>query len=209
MVAPMIGHYVTFMTPAAFVRRPGRWIREMARKPGDTGGVISVAPNFAFDHAAARGLPKDGEAPLDLSNVKAVLNGSEPISAATVRRFNEAFGPFGFKPQGDQAVLRPGRGDAVRVDHPDGRVAEDHLRRPRRAEHRHRFVEVPDGFAERRRAGVGGQGRHRRVGRHRRRRDRPPSCPTARSARSGSAARTWAPATGASRRRPTRPSRTS
>ena len=59
------------MTPAAFVRRPGRWIREMARKPDDTGGVISVAPNFAFDHAAARGVPKDGEAPLDLSNVKA------------------------------------------------------------------------------------------------------------------------------------------
>jgi fatty acid CoA ligase FadD32 len=96
LLAPMIGHKVTFMTPAAFVRRPGRWIREMARKPDDVGGVISVAPNFAFDHAALRGLPKDGEPPLDLSNVKAVLNGSEPISAATVRRFNEAFGPFGF-----------------------------------------------------------------------------------------------------------------
>ena len=95
LIAPMIGHYFTFMTPAAFVRRPERWIREMARKEGDTGGVISVAPNFAFDHAAARGVPKDG-APLDLSNVKAVLNGSEPISAATVRRFNEAFSPFGF-----------------------------------------------------------------------------------------------------------------
>ena len=96
LLAPMIGHHFTFMTPAAFVRRPARWIREMARKPDDTGGVISVAPNFAFDHAAARGLPKDGEPPLDLSNVKAVLNGSEPISAATVRRFNEAFGPYGF-----------------------------------------------------------------------------------------------------------------
>ncbi|MBP2455507.1 long-chain-fatty-acid--AMP ligase FadD32 [Mycolicibacterium lutetiense] len=95
LIAPMIGHYFTFMTPAAFVRRPERWIREMARKEGDIGGVISVAPNFAFDHAAARGVPKDG-APLDLSNVKAVLNGSEPISAATVRRFNEAFSPFGF-----------------------------------------------------------------------------------------------------------------
>ena len=127
LVAPMIGHYVIFMTPAAFVRRPGRWIREMARKPDDTGGVISVAPNFAFDHAAARGLPKDGEPPLDLSNVKAVLNGSEPISAATVRRFNEAFAPYGFKPQAHQAVLRPGRGDAVRVDHPGRRAAEDHL----------------------------------------------------------------------------------
>jgi len=99
MVSPMIGHYFTFMTPAAFVRRPNRWIREMARKPGDSGGVISVAPNFAFEHAAARGLPKDGEEPLDLSNVKAILNGSEPISAATVRRFNEAFGPYGFEPK--------------------------------------------------------------------------------------------------------------
>jgi fatty acid CoA ligase FadD32 len=96
LIAPMIGHYFTFMTPAAFVRRPERWIREMARKEGDTGGVISVAPNFAFDHAAARGVPKEGEAAIDLSNVKAVLNGSEPISAATVRRFNDAFSPFGF-----------------------------------------------------------------------------------------------------------------
>ena len=96
LLAPMFGYYATFMTPAAFVRRPERWIRELARKEGDTGGAISVAPNFAFDHAAARGVPKEGDAPLDLSNVKAILNGSEPISAATVRRFNEAFGPFGF-----------------------------------------------------------------------------------------------------------------
>jgi fatty acid CoA ligase FadD32 len=99
MLAPMLGHYITFMTPAAFVRRPGRWIREMSRKPEDTGGVISVAPNFAFDHAAARGVPKDDEPPLDLSVVKCILNGSEPISAATVQRFNDAFAPYGFKPQ--------------------------------------------------------------------------------------------------------------
>ncbi len=99
MLAPMIGHYFTFMTPAAFVRRPSRWLREMSARPDDTGGVISVAPNFAFDHAAARGLPKDDEPPLDLSRVKCILNGSEPISAATVRRFNEAFGPYGFKPE--------------------------------------------------------------------------------------------------------------
>lgn len=99
LLSPMIGHYFTFMTPAAFVRRPIRWMRELARQPGDTGGTISVAPNFAFDHAAARGVPRDGEEPLDLSNVKAILNGSEPISAATLRRFNEAFGPFGFRPR--------------------------------------------------------------------------------------------------------------
>jgi fatty acid CoA ligase FadD32 len=99
LLPAMIGHSFTFMTPAAFVRRPGRWIRELAYREGDTGGAISVAPNFAFDHAAARGVPKDDEEPLDLSHVKAILNGSEPISAATVQRFNDAFSPFGFQPK--------------------------------------------------------------------------------------------------------------
>ena len=106
---------------------PSRWIREMARKPDDTGGVISVAPNFAFDHAAARGLPKDGEPPLDLSDVKCILNGSEPISAATVRRFNEAFGPYGFQPQ----AIKPSYGLAEATlfvsTTPMGEQPEDHL----------------------------------------------------------------------------------
>src|SRR5277367_4125741 len=92
LLSTVVGYRFTFMTPAAFVRRPSRWIRELARKEGDTGGTISAAPNFAFEHAAMRGLPKDGEPPLDLSNVKAILNGSEPVSAASLRKFNEAFG---------------------------------------------------------------------------------------------------------------------
>lgn len=143
LLPTVIGHYISFMTPAAFVRRPGRWIREMARKPGDTGGTISVAPNFAFDHAAARGVPKDGEEPLDLSNIKCILNGSEPISAATVRRFNEAFGPYGFKPQ----AIKPSYGLAeatlfVSTTPMDAMptitsVDRDEL-------NNHRFVAVPD-----------------------------------------------------------------
>src|ERR1700710_1657203 len=143
MVSPMIGHYVTFMTPAAFVRRPGRWIRELARKEGDVGGVISVAPNFAFDHAAARGLPRDGEPPMDLSNVKAILNGSEPISAATVRRFNEAFAEYGVKPE----AIKPSYGlaeatlfvSATPVDEPPKIVYVD-----RNALNKHQFVEVSE-----------------------------------------------------------------
>jgi fatty acid CoA ligase FadD32 len=106
MLPPMIGHYVVFMTPAAFVRRPERWMREMSAKPDDTGGVVSVAPNFAFEHAAARGVPKDGDEPLDLSRVKAVLNGSEPVSAASMRKFNEAFGPYGFQ----EKAIKPSYG---------------------------------------------------------------------------------------------------
>ncbi|ORB30739.1 long-chain-fatty-acid--AMP ligase FadD32 [Mycolicibacterium parafortuitum] len=144
LLSPMLGHYITFMTPAAFVRRPGRWIRAMARKPDDTGGVISVAPNFAFDHAAARAVPKDDEPPLDLSNIKCILNGSEPISAATVRRFNEAFSPFGFKPE----AIKPSYGLAEATlfvsttpihEHPKiVLVDRDEL-------NNHRFVPVPDG----------------------------------------------------------------
>ncbi len=97
LCAPMLGQSFTFMTPAAFVRRPGRWIRELARKPGETGGVFSAAPNFAFEHAALRGLPRDDEPPLDLSNVKGILNGSEPVSPASMRKFYEAFKPYGLK----------------------------------------------------------------------------------------------------------------
>jgi fatty acid CoA ligase FadD32 len=95
LCAPVLGQSFTFMTPAAFVRRPGRWIRELARKPGETGGVFSAAPNFAFEHAAVRGLPREDEPPLDLSNVKGILNGSEPVSPASMRKFYDAFKPYG------------------------------------------------------------------------------------------------------------------
>ena len=142
LLSPMLGHYITFMTPAAFVRRPGRWIREMARKEGDTGGTISVAPNFAFDHAAARGVPKEGEEPLDMSNIKCILNGSEPISAATVNRFNEAFGHFGFKPQ----AIKPSYGlaEATLFVSTTPMNAEPRIIHVDRDElNNHRFVEVP------------------------------------------------------------------
>ena len=94
------------MTPAAFVRRPGRWIRELARKDGETGGVFSASPNFAFEHAAVRGVPRDDEPPLDLSNVKAILNGSEPVSPASMRKFYEAFRPYGLP----ETAIKPSYG---------------------------------------------------------------------------------------------------
>lgn len=108
LLSPVLGHNFTFMTPAAFVRRPGRWIREMARKPDDAPGceVITVAPNFAFEHAAVRGVPKEGEPPLDLSNVKAILNGSEPVSPASMRKFYEAFAPYGLR----ETAIKPSYG---------------------------------------------------------------------------------------------------
>jgi fatty acid CoA ligase FadD32 len=106
LLSTVVGYSFTFMTPAAFVRRPSRWIRELARKEGETGQTLSAAPNFAFEHAALRGLPKEGEPPMDLSNVKAILNGSEPVSAASIRKFNEAFAPYGFR----ETAIKPSYG---------------------------------------------------------------------------------------------------
>src|ERR1700682_6189110 len=108
MVSTMVGHHVAFMTPAAFVRRPIRWIREPAVKGDDRGQTYSAAPNFAFEHAALRALPKEGEPPLDLSNVKAIMNGSEPISESSVRKFNDAFAPYGF----EEKAIKPSYGMA-------------------------------------------------------------------------------------------------
>ncbi len=95
MVPSVVGHCITIMSPAAFVRRPIRWIRELGVLGDDDSPTFSAAPNFAFEHAALRGLPKDGDPELDLSNVFALLNGSEPISTAAMRKFNEAFAPYG------------------------------------------------------------------------------------------------------------------
>ncbi len=100
------GRYITIMSPRAFVQRPGRWIRELAAA-SDGANTFAAAPNFAFEHAAARGLPKDGET-LDLSNVIGLVNGSEPVTMSSIRKFNDAFAPFGLPP----TAIKPSYGMA-------------------------------------------------------------------------------------------------
>ncbi len=94
VILPTIGgKFITIMSPSAFVRRPYRWIKELAAQE-DGAEIFAAAPNFAFEHAAARGLPKPGEE-LDLSNVIGLINGSEPVSVTSMKKFNDAFAPYG------------------------------------------------------------------------------------------------------------------
>ncbi|QIS09529.1 long-chain-fatty-acid--AMP ligase FadD32 [Nocardia arthritidis] len=94
VILPMMGgKFITVMSPSAFVRRPSRWIKELAAQ-ADGAEIYSAAPNFAYEHAAARGLPKPGET-LDLSNVIGLINGSEPVSVSSMKKFNDAFAPYG------------------------------------------------------------------------------------------------------------------
>ncbi|EOM76634.1 fatty-acid--CoA ligase [Rhodococcus rhodnii] len=100
------GKYITIMSPRAFVQWPYRWIKELAAV-SDGAGTFAAAPNFAFEHAAARGLPKNGET-LDLSNVIGLINGSEPVTVSSMRKFNDAFAPYGLP----KTAIKPSYGMA-------------------------------------------------------------------------------------------------
>jgi acyl-CoA synthetase (AMP-forming)/AMP-acid ligase II len=89
----VFGTQVTLMSPIAFVRRPQRWIRQLAGEARH-GRTFAAAPNFAFELAAERGLPDAGE-DLDLSNVVSLINGSEPVNIDSIAKFNAAFAPYG------------------------------------------------------------------------------------------------------------------
>ncbi|MBA0046398.1 fatty acyl-AMP ligase [Mycobacterium sp. NPDC050853] len=106
LMFPLCGGRMTLMSPMSFVRRPGRWIQELAAA-AHLGRTFGAAPNFAFELAAERGLPKDDQT-LDLSNVAGLINGSEPVSISSIRKFNEAFGPYGLPP----TAIKPSYGMA-------------------------------------------------------------------------------------------------
>ncbi|BBX48118.1 fatty acyl-AMP ligase [Mycobacterium cookii] len=89
----VFGTQVTLMSPAAFVRRPQRWIRRLAAE-SKHGPTFAAAPNFAFELSVERGLPDEGE-DLDLTNVVSLINGSEPVRITSMEKFNTAFAPYG------------------------------------------------------------------------------------------------------------------
>jgi acyl-CoA synthetase (AMP-forming)/AMP-acid ligase II len=82
------------MDPVAFLEKPERWLRLLGAYPG----ALSAAPNFAYEYCAAAVGPEQ-VADLRLDRVRALLNGSEPVRASTVRRFQQAFGAAGLPPQ--------------------------------------------------------------------------------------------------------------
>lgn len=78
------------MPPERFIVRPGGWLKLIA----EVGGTLSPAPNFAYDLCTTRAAEIDD---LDLSSWRVALNGSEPVHLPTIGRFNERFGPKGFR----------------------------------------------------------------------------------------------------------------
>jgi amino acid adenylation domain-containing protein len=80
------------MTPAAFLRRPARWLREIS----DRGATASLAPAFGYAHCTRR--VTDAElAELDLSRWRLAMVGSETVRPGVLDAFAERFGSAGFR----------------------------------------------------------------------------------------------------------------
>ncbi|MBB4933697.1 fatty acid CoA ligase FadD32 [Lipingzhangella halophila] len=89
----LTGSRAEFMDPATFVMRPVRWLELLSRHEK----VFSAAPNFGYEHCVKRVREAD-RAGLDLSGVRGLLNGAEPIRPETMRRFIETFEDRGLSP---------------------------------------------------------------------------------------------------------------
>lgn len=79
------------MSPLVFLVRPESWLWAIHRYKG----TLSAAPNFAFELCLRR-IDDAKIAGLDLRSLRMVTNGSEAVSADTIRRFMARFGPYGF-----------------------------------------------------------------------------------------------------------------
>jgi acyl carrier protein len=80
------------MSPLAFLARPQSWLWAMHRY----GATISAAPNFAFELCLSKIEDADLEG-LDLSSLRMLVSGAEPVNAQTLYRFIERFSRFGFR----------------------------------------------------------------------------------------------------------------
>jgi fatty-acyl-CoA synthase len=95
MLGPLI--YQTNMvclSTASFIKSPNLWLETISQ----CRGTFTIAPNFAF--ALATRHFKRRPRPLDLSTLRVVGCGAEPIVPEVLAEFIETFRPHGLRPEG-------------------------------------------------------------------------------------------------------------
>lgn len=89
-----VGCTTHLMSPSSFVKRPMGWLEAISRLRA----TFTAAPNFAYDRCVDESTAEQ-RAALDLSSLATAMNGAEPVQAATLEKFAEAFAPAGFRPE--------------------------------------------------------------------------------------------------------------
>jgi len=93
LVAPMrVGIEAVCVTPTEFLTSPLLWPALITKY----GGTMTAAPNFAYT-VLARRLQHAADDAYDLSSLRFVLNGAEPIDTATITTFLKSASRFGLK----------------------------------------------------------------------------------------------------------------
>ncbi len=99
ILMPILAGVPTVLSsPVGFLQRPARWMHMLAKSDC----TISAGPNFAYE-LAVRKTTDDDMAGYDLGGVHTILNGSERVQPATLKRFADRFARFNF----DTKALRP------------------------------------------------------------------------------------------------------
>jgi len=80
----------TIIATDAFIRRPMRWIRGAS----DYRANVLCSPNFGYRYLLKSFSP-DKAGDIDLSHVRIIFNGAEPISATLCEEFLDAMAPYG------------------------------------------------------------------------------------------------------------------
>ncbi len=87
------GFPLVLMPPLSFIARPYRWLQALSRHRG----TLSAGPNFAFE-ISTRKIRDDEIAGIDLSAVRVLCNGAEPIHYQTLEKFSTRFAAYGLDP---------------------------------------------------------------------------------------------------------------
>ena len=85
------GAPLSLMSPLAFLSRPERWLWAIHEHRG----TVTAAPNFAYE-LCVRKVPDERIEGLDLSSMRYMLNGAEPVNPSTLERFAGRFAHYGF-----------------------------------------------------------------------------------------------------------------
>ena len=121
------GAGLVISTPQHFIAKPGRWMEYAAQYRG----TWTIGPNFAFS-IATRMLARSGG--LDLSALRGLGNGSEPIDAAAMQNFTATaaghgldagamYGAYGMA-EATVVISIPPAGSGFTVDVIDGEALE-------------------------------------------------------------------------------------
>ena len=110
------------LSPLEFVLRPVSWVQAVS----EARATLTVAPNFAYGLLARKVAEADLRG-LDLSSLRAAINGAEPVDPDTAEAFTARLKPAGFSPasyfpvyglaESTLSVAFPPLGRGLKIDH--------------------------------------------------------------------------------------------